>query len=87
VTIFYSLKIRDSPNLKGQVLSFISPRNRVAQLHPQALGSLFVASYDSQGYGGAIRNRLHAGTELVAPMFFKITPLHGPQGKHGLLFF
>jgi hypothetical protein len=31
---------------------FISPRNRVAQLYPQALGSLFVASYDSQGYGG-----------------------------------
>jgi hypothetical protein len=24
----------------------------VAQLYPQALGSLFVASYDSQGYGG-----------------------------------
>jgi hypothetical protein len=27
---------------------------------PQALGSLFVASYDSQGYGGGIRTRLHA---------------------------
>jgi hypothetical protein len=26
---------------------FISPRNRAAQLYPQALGSLFVASYDS----------------------------------------
>jgi hypothetical protein len=38
-----------------------SPRNRVAQLYPQALGSLFVASYDSQGYGGGIRTRLHAG--------------------------
>jgi hypothetical protein len=25
----------------------------------QALGSLFVASYDSQGYGGGIRPRLH----------------------------
>jgi hypothetical protein len=32
-----------------------SPRNRVA------LGSLFVASYNSQGYGGGIRTRLHAG--------------------------
>jgi hypothetical protein len=30
------------------------PRNRVAQLYPRALGSLFVASYDSQGYGGGI---------------------------------
>jgi hypothetical protein len=27
----------------------------VAQLYPQALGSLFVTSYDSQGYGGGIR--------------------------------
>jgi hypothetical protein len=24
----------------------------MAQLYPRALGSLFVASYDSQGYGG-----------------------------------
>jgi hypothetical protein len=32
----------------------------VAQLYPQALGSLFVASYDSQGYDGGIRTRLHA---------------------------
>jgi hypothetical protein len=53
-------QIRDSPNLEGQVPIFISPRNRVARLLPQALGSLFVASYDSQGYGGGIQARLHA---------------------------
>jgi hypothetical protein len=47
-TIFYCL-IWDSPNLEGQVPVFISPRNRMAQLYPRALGSLFVASYDSQG--------------------------------------
>jgi hypothetical protein len=47
-------QIRDSPNLKDQVPVFIPPRNRVAHLYPQALGSLFVASYDSQGYGGSI---------------------------------
>jgi hypothetical protein len=34
---------------------FISPRNRVAQLYPEELGSLFVASYDSQGCAGGIR--------------------------------
>jgi hypothetical protein len=33
----------------------------VTQLYPRALGSLFVASYDSEGYGGGIRNRLHTG--------------------------
>jgi hypothetical protein len=54
-------QIRGSPNLEGQVPVFISPRERVAQLYSQALGSLFVASYDSQGYGGDIRPRLHTG--------------------------
>jgi hypothetical protein len=42
-------QIRESSNLESQVPLFISPRNRVAQLYPQALGSLFVVSYDSQG--------------------------------------
>jgi hypothetical protein len=54
-------QIRDSPNLQGQSPLFISPRNRVAQFYPPALGSLFVASYNSQGYGGVIRRRLHMG--------------------------
>jgi hypothetical protein len=51
--------IWDSPNLEGQVHVFISPRDRVAKLYPWALGSLFVASYDSQG--GGILTRLHTG--------------------------
>jgi hypothetical protein len=45
--------------MEGQVLIFISPRNRVVQLYLQALGSLFVASYDSEGYCGDIRTHLH----------------------------
>jgi hypothetical protein len=56
-------QIRDSPNLEGQIPVFISPRDRVAWLHSQALGSLFIASYDSQGYGGGIRPRIHTGLE------------------------
>jgi hypothetical protein len=55
-------QIRDSPNLEGQVPVFISPRNRVAQLYSQALGSLFIVSYDSQGYGGDTGSRLHTDT-------------------------
>jgi hypothetical protein len=39
-------QISDSPNLQSQVPVYITPRNRVAQLYPQALDSLFV-SYDS----------------------------------------
>jgi hypothetical protein len=51
---------RNSSNLEGQVPVLISPRNRVAQLYPQVLGSLFVVSYDSQGCGGGIRTCLYA---------------------------
>jgi hypothetical protein len=35
----------------------------MAQLYPQALGSIFVSPYDSQGYGGGVRTRLHAWHE------------------------
>jgi hypothetical protein len=42
---FLLSQIREYPNLEEQVPVFISPRNRVAQLYPQALGSLLVASY------------------------------------------
>jgi hypothetical protein len=38
-------QIRDSPNMEGQVPVYMSPRNRVAQLYPQALGY-----YQSQSY-------------------------------------
>jgi hypothetical protein len=31
---------------------------------PSSLGSLFVASYDSQGYGEGIRTRLHTGLSV-----------------------
>jgi hypothetical protein len=35
----------------------------MAELYPQTLGSVFVASYDLQSYGGRIRT--HLCTELV----------------------
>jgi hypothetical protein len=37
--------------------------NKVAQLYSRALGSLFVASYDSQGYSGGIQTRHHTGAK------------------------
>jgi hypothetical protein len=66
MTIFYS-QTRDSSNLEGQIPVFISLGNRVAQLCLQTLSSLFVASHDSQGYGGGIRTGLH--TEYIFPTF------------------
>jgi hypothetical protein len=38
----------------------------VTQLYPRALGSLFVATYDSQGYGGGILTRLHTGDLTIS---------------------
>jgi hypothetical protein len=61
----FNAQIRDSPNLEDQVPVFISPRNTMAQLYLQVLGSPFMASYDSQDYGGGIRT-LQSKTELVA---------------------
>jgi hypothetical protein len=52
--MIYCLKIPDFRNLEVQVPIFICPSYRVAQLYSQALGSLFVASYDSQGYDGGV---------------------------------
>jgi hypothetical protein len=58
-------QFRDSPNLEGQVPVFIFLSDRVAQLYPQDLGSIFVVSYDSQGYGGGIPTRLHTGMAMT----------------------
>jgi hypothetical protein len=77
-------QIRDSPNLEGEVPVFIYPRNRVARLYSQALGSLFVASYDSQDYGESIRLRLHTEIQLnwLSLTVLLITYRHGPHRKH-----
>jgi hypothetical protein len=38
----------------------------MAHIYPRALGSLSVASYDSQGYGGGIISILHMGRRTIA---------------------
>jgi hypothetical protein len=59
MTIFYCLRF-ETPLIGNQVPVFISGRNKVVELYPQALGSVFVASYDSKGYGDDIRTQPHA---------------------------
>jgi hypothetical protein len=54
----------DSSNLEDQVPVFISHRNKVAQLYPRALGSLYVASYDLQGNDGGLLTSLHTGLKV-----------------------
>jgi hypothetical protein len=63
-TIAAGPRQRSYSQVRGQVPLFISPIYREARLYPQALGSLFIASYDSQGYGGGIRPRLHTESNL-----------------------
>jgi hypothetical protein len=57
--------------MEDQVCVFMSPTDRVAQLYSQALRSLIVAFYDSQGYGGGILTRLH--TESISVYIIIIT--------------
>jgi hypothetical protein len=57
-------QIRDSTNLECQVPVFISPRNRVARLYAQALGSLLVSDYLAQ-IVPVITSR-HGITEITA---------------------
>jgi hypothetical protein len=71
-------QIRDSPNLKGQVPVFISPRNRMARLYPQALGSLLVSSYDLQGYGGGIPTSIACSVEYLQGKSSTRTPRKTP---------
>jgi hypothetical protein len=55
-----SRALRSASNLAEQILIFTSPSDREAQLYVlPAPGSLFVAFYYTQGYGGGIRPRLH----------------------------
>jgi hypothetical protein len=49
-------------SMEDQVSVFRSPSDRVAQLYAKAPSSLFVAFYDSQGYGGGILTRLRLRT-------------------------
>jgi hypothetical protein len=40
---------RPTPNLEDQASGFMTPRDRVTQLYPQALGTILVAFYDMHG--------------------------------------
>jgi hypothetical protein len=53
----------------------------VDQLYPQALGSLFIASYDSQGYCGDVRTRLYIGMThwLLSVFNIYMTYRDGPK--------
>jgi hypothetical protein len=51
------------PNLEDQAPArvFMSPRDRVTQLYPQAQGSLFIAFHNLHSNGGGTLTYLHVG--------------------------
>jgi hypothetical protein len=92
-TIHYYL-IRDSPNLEDQVPIFISPRNRVAQLYPQALGSTLSAEFyqNTRASGPQFSTAFAVIWVLISVIFWVLTavtmrttdfwsvPLHSLEG-------
>jgi hypothetical protein len=77
--------LRQSHNLEDQVSVFMSPSDRVAQLYPQAVGSIFVAYYDSQGCGGGILTPLSTRNLNLLCEVEKCLSLTGFNYKQGLL--
>jgi hypothetical protein len=77
MTTFYVLFHIDSIFCKagGPGPQIYTPRKRVARLYPYTLGSFSVASYDSQGYGGVIRPRLHTGRHYDLYPDFLFSPM------------
>jgi hypothetical protein len=61
MTIFSCLHFERRPILPARLCLFPT-RNKVAQLYPWALGSVFVTYYDSRGYGLGILISLHLPT-------------------------
>jgi hypothetical protein len=54
----------------------------MAQLFSQALASLLVASYGSQGYGGTILSRLKAGKIIDSGRVLLYLPRNGPKRRY-----
>jgi hypothetical protein len=71
VTILYSQLRLPQPGGLGSRIYI--PRNRVAQLYPRALGSLYVVSCGSQGYGGGTRPCIIAFRNRMVQAKVKVT--------------
>jgi hypothetical protein len=63
MTIFYYLGFETPPTWRPRS-QYLYPSGTGWRNYTQALGSLFIASYDSQGYGGGIRISLHTGFKV-----------------------
>jgi hypothetical protein len=67
MSLFYCFYFWDSPNQEGQVPVFISPRNRVAQLNPRALGFGNAGHHCSCFKVQSVPHRKHITSPLQRP--------------------
>jgi hypothetical protein len=70
------LKFETPPTWRARS-PYLYPHEQGGPVIPQALGSLFVCSYDSQCYGGDIRPRLQTGLEhyIIDRLFYSVDRL------------
>jgi hypothetical protein len=81
LTIFYCLRFETPPTWRARPPYLYPQGTGWPSLYPQALGSRFVASYDSQGYGGGIRTRLDTGCAVQSQTNFTtgcLPPISSP---------
>jgi hypothetical protein len=78
MTTFYYLRFETPPTWRAGSPYLYPPRNRVAWLCSHALGSLIVASYHPQGYGGRTRPRLHTGSNELNSLSLSLSLMLRP---------
>jgi hypothetical protein len=76
-------QIRDSQTWRARS-PYLYPPGTGWPSYTPGTGSLSVASYDSQGYSGVIRTRLHAGKLLTLEFNSHIFSRHGPRSAEKL---
>jgi hypothetical protein len=78
---FYCLKFETPPNLKDQVPVFISPRNRVAQLHPRH----WLCQINFHINARHIYNSVYTRPLSVKAQYCRICPIKRSSGYNGSL--
>jgi hypothetical protein len=63
----------------------MSTRNRVAQLYPQTLGSIFAAIYYLQGYGGNILTNLTTRRSSLLASLFQLSGIRAGTQQGDLI--